>query len=119
MRSTVSTHRRVTKTAPPPSPLEDVLTSFRACAPVFTALGDRYRQDIVMLLAAEERLNVTQIAERLGTLSRPTISHHLKVLLHAGLVAMDRVSRENFYRLTLDDALADLRRLVEQAEASC
>lgn len=98
--------------------LDDVLVSFRACAPVFNALGDRYRQDIIMLLAQDERLNVSQLAERLP-LSRPTISHHLKVLLHANLVTLERVSRENFYSLSLDDALADLRTLVEQAEVSC
>jgi ArsR family transcriptional regulator, arsenate/arsenite/antimonite-responsive transcriptional repressor len=98
--------------------LEDVLASFRACAPVFNALGDKYRQDIVMLLARDERLNVMQIAERMP-LSRPAISHHLKVLLHADLVTLERVSRENFYSLTLDSALADLRKLVEQAEVSC
>lgn len=98
--------------------LDDVLLSFRACGPVFLALGDGFRQDIVMLLAQHERLNVTQIAEQMP-LSRPAISHHLKVLLQAGLVTMDRVSRENFYSLSLDAALADLRRLVEQAEVSC
>lgn len=104
--------------APRAVTLDDVLASFRACAPVFTALGERYRQDIVMLLAQDERLNVGQIAERIP-LSRPAISHHLKVLLQANLITLERVSRENFYRLTLDTALADLRRLVEQAEVSC
>ncbi|HYW56418.1 MAG TPA: metalloregulator ArsR/SmtB family transcription factor [Polaromonas sp.] len=98
--------------------LEDVLLSFRACAPIFNALGDKYRQDIVMLLAQDERLNVNQIAERMP-LSRPAISHHLKVLLQADLITLERVSRENFYSLTLDTALADLRKLVEQAEVSC
>lgn len=98
--------------------LEDVLLSFRACAPVFNALGDGYRQDIVMLLAQNEHLNVNQIAERMP-LSRPAISHHLKVLMQAGLITLERVSRENFYSLSLDAALADLRKLVEQAEASC
>ena len=98
--------------------LNDVLLRFRACAPVFNALGDKYRQDIVMLLAQDERLNVNQIAERMP-LSRPAISHHLKVLMQAHLIALERVSRENFYSLTLDSALADLRRLVEQAEVSC
>ncbi len=98
--------------------LEDVLLSFRSCAPVFNALGDKYRQDIVMLLAQDERLNVNQIAERMP-LSRPAISHHLKVLLQADLITLERVSRENFYSLTLDTALADLRKLVEQAEVSC
>lgn len=106
--------------APPaPAPtLADVLASFRACAPVFNALGDRHRQDIVMLLAQDERLNVTQIAERMP-LSRPAISHHLKVLRQVGLISVERVSRENFYSLSLDHALAELRRLVEQSEVSC
>ena len=108
----------MSKKKPAASPLDDVLASFRACAPVFNALGDAYRQDIVMLLARHERLNVTQIAEQMP-LSRPAISHHLKVLMQAGLIERDRVSRENFYLLRLDDALAALRTLVEQAEASC
>ena len=98
--------------------LPEVLASFRACAPVFNALGDKYRQDIVMLLALNERLNVGQIAER-SPLSRPAISHHLKALMQAKLITVERVSRENFYSLTLEAALADLRRLVEQSELLC
>jgi ArsR family transcriptional regulator, arsenate/arsenite/antimonite-responsive transcriptional repressor len=98
--------------------LEEVLTSFRACAPLFQAMGDPARQDIIMMLAEHERLNVNAIAERM-TLSRPAVSHHLKVLLAANLVKLERESRENYYSLALDDALATLRRLVEQAETSC
>jgi ArsR family transcriptional regulator, arsenate/arsenite/antimonite-responsive transcriptional repressor len=98
--------------------LDDVLATFRASAPIFNALGDAFRQDIVMLLAQQERLNVNQIAEQMP-LSRPAISHHLKVLLTVGLVQMERVSRENFYSLSVDQALATLRLFVEQAEVSC
>lgn len=98
--------------------LDDLLTSFRACAPIFNALGDAFRQDIVTLLARQERLNVNQIAEQMP-LSRPAISHHLKVLFTVGLVQMERVSRENFYSLNVDQALATLRLFVEQAEVSC
>jgi ArsR family transcriptional regulator, arsenate/arsenite/antimonite-responsive transcriptional repressor len=98
--------------------LDDVLTSFRASAPIFNALGDAFRQDIVMLLAQQERLNVTQITDKMP-LSRPAVSHHLKVLLQAGLVQMERVSRENFYSLSVDQGLATLRLFVEQAEVSC
>lgn len=98
--------------------LEDVLKSFRACGPLFQALGDTARQDIIMMLAEHERLNVNAIAERM-TLSRPAVSHHLKVLLSAGLVKQERESRENYYSLELDTALANLRMLVEQAETSC
>jgi ArsR family transcriptional regulator, arsenate/arsenite/antimonite-responsive transcriptional repressor len=106
------------KSPPKPVTLDDVLTSFRASAPIFNALGDAFRQDIVMLLAQQERLNVNAIAEQMP-LSRPAISHHLKVLLQAGIVKMERVSRENFYSLSVDDALATLRLFVEQAEVSC
>jgi DNA-binding transcriptional ArsR family regulator len=100
------------------SELDTVLQSFRACTPLFEALSDKFRQDIVMLLAAEERLNVSEITERIP-LSRPAISHHLKVLKQAGLVTLDRVSRENYYELSLDEPLARLRQLVDLADASC
>jgi ArsR family transcriptional regulator, arsenate/arsenite/antimonite-responsive transcriptional repressor len=107
-----------TPQALPEVSLEDVLASFRASAPIFQALGDLFRQDIVMLLAQHERLNVTQITDNIA-LSRPAVSHHLKVLLQAGLVQMERVSRENFYSLTVDAGLKQLRELVERAEVSC
>jgi ArsR family transcriptional regulator, arsenate/arsenite/antimonite-responsive transcriptional repressor len=100
------------------APLDEVLATFRASAPIFNALVDAFRQDIVMLLAQQERLNVKQITEQMP-LSRPAISHHLKVLLQAGLVQMERVSRENFYSLSVDQALVTLRLFVEQAEVSC
>jgi ArsR family transcriptional regulator, arsenate/arsenite/antimonite-responsive transcriptional repressor len=106
------------RTAPTEATLEEVLESFRGCAPIFQALGDTFRQDIVMLLAQNERLNVNQITEHIA-LSRPAVSHHLKVLLQAGLVQMERVSRENFYSLSIDPALVALRQLVERAEVSC
>ena len=103
--------------SPDPS-LAPILASFRACGPIFAALGDPFRQDIIIHLAAAERLNVNAITA-LVPLSRPAISHHLKVLRQAGLVTLERVSRENFYSLTLEPGLAALRHLVEQAEASC
>jgi ArsR family transcriptional regulator, arsenate/arsenite/antimonite-responsive transcriptional repressor len=98
--------------------VDDVLKSFRQCSSLFQALADSARQDIIMLLASEDRLNVNAIAEQMH-LSRPAVSHHLKVLLQAGLVKMERESRENYYSLELDNALAQLRTLVEQAEVSC
>jgi DNA-binding transcriptional ArsR family regulator len=61
------------------------------------ALGDPTRQQIVLLLS-RARLNVGELAERFQ-LSRPAISHHLKVLADAGLLAQERRSRERLYRL--------------------
>ncbi len=62
-----------------------------------TALGDPTRQRILLLLS-RERLNVTGLAERFQ-LSRPAISHQIKVLLHAGLLVQERDGRERVYRV--------------------
>ena len=92
--------------------------AFRDCLPLFQAFGDTGRQDIVLLLAEVESMNVNQIAEQL-TLSRPTISHHLKTLRSAGLVSSTRRGTENCYTLQIDAALELLKELVVQVEASC
>ncbi len=94
------------------------LDAFRRCAPIFAALGDPHRQAIVMLLAEHDALNVTRITESLP-LSRPAVSHHLKVLLQAGILRRERVSRENYYVLQLDAALGELKQLVNLAEQDC
>ena len=62
-----------------------------------TALGDPTRQQI-MLLLSRERLNVGQLAERFH-LTRPAISHQIKVLLQAGLLVQERDGRERVYRV--------------------
>ncbi len=64
---------------------------------MLVALGDPTRQGIVAALSGE-RLNVGQLAERFP-LSRPAISHHLKVLADAGLLVQERAGRERVYRL--------------------
>jgi DNA-binding transcriptional ArsR family regulator len=64
---------------------------------VLNALGDPMRQEIVVALS-RERLNVGQLADRFPV-SRPAISHHLKVLADAGLLVRERAGRERVYRL--------------------
>jgi DNA-binding transcriptional ArsR family regulator len=61
------------------------------------ALGDPTRQQIVVLLS-RARLNVGELAARFQ-LSRPAVSHHLKVLADAGLLVQEREGRERVYRL--------------------
>ena len=61
------------------------------------ALGDPIRQQIVLLLS-RERLNVNQLTSRVH-LSRPAVSHQIKVLADAGLLVQDRLGREHVYRV--------------------
>lgn len=98
--------------------LAPVMDAFKTCAPIFQALGDPHRQAIVLLLAQHERLAVKVIAEAMP-LSRPAVSHHLKVLKAAGLLRLMRESRENYYSLDIDPALDQLDLLVRAARSGC
>jgi DNA-binding transcriptional ArsR family regulator len=76
------------------------------------AVGDPIRQQILLLLS-RERLNVRSLTERIH-LSRPAVSHQLKVLLDAGILEQEAHGRERFYRVRADRCRAfadDLSRL--------
>lgn len=61
------------------------------------AVGDPIRQQILMLLS-RERLNVRELTDRIH-LSRPAVSHQIKVLLDTGLLVQERCGRERVYRV--------------------
>ena len=71
---------------------------WRTLAKVFVALGDEHRQRILLTFEKGERLTVGQIAE-VATLSRPAVSHHLKILRNAGVLEAERAGREVYLRI--------------------
>jgi ArsR family transcriptional regulator, arsenate/arsenite/antimonite-responsive transcriptional repressor len=83
------------------------------CGPLFQALGEPARQKIILLLSDVQDMNVGDIALKVE-LSRPAVSHHLKVLRQADLVAVRKVGTENYYALKVEDALALLTRFVAE-----
>ena len=79
---------------------KELQKQFHSCMPLFIALGDEVRLSIIELLTEEAMgsqkasgpvdfesyaMNVNEITKR-TSLSRPAISHHLKILREAGLV---------------------------------
>jgi ArsR family transcriptional regulator len=63
------------------------------------ALADETRQQIMRFLCCEW-LSVNDVVDRLGgKVSQPTVSHHLKKLEEAGLVAVRQEGRQRFYTL--------------------
>ncbi len=100
--------------------LEQLLAEkYRECMPLFIALGDEVRLNIISLLYANQPngLNVNEITSR-TSLSRPAISHHLKILKDAGMVNVHRIGTSNFYYLTSLEStrkLMELGALVEQS----
>lgn len=71
-----------------------------ALAQRLKALGDPSRVQLVSLLMTEPRQEACtcELAPVLG-LSEPTVSHHLKQLLDAGLVKKERRGLNVYYRL--------------------
>jgi DNA-binding transcriptional ArsR family regulator len=64
---------------------------------ILVALGDPVRQQMLLLLSRQE-LNVSELTER-SHLSRPAVSHQIKILADAGLLLQQRRGRERVYRV--------------------
>ncbi|MEM7588375.1 MAG: metalloregulator ArsR/SmtB family transcription factor [Acidobacteriota bacterium] len=62
-------------------------------APVFAALGDSTRLELVSRLGDGRAHSIAQLTTGLG-LTRQGITKHLRVLEQAGIVRSDRVGRE-------------------------
>ncbi len=84
------------------------------------AVADATRLQILSIIGRSEAGEVCacDFVEPIGK-SQPTISHHLKVLAEAGLVAGDKRGRWVWYRLgeaAVDSLAASLTSLVESSE---
>lgn len=69
-------------------------------ARVFRALGDRHRVRLLSLIAAADRGEacICDLTAPVG-LSQPTVSHHMKQLVEAGLVAREQRGKWAYYRV--------------------
>jgi ArsR family transcriptional regulator, arsenate/arsenite/antimonite-responsive transcriptional repressor len=89
----------------------------QATARVFKALAESHRVKIVNLLATSpEPVCVCEFTEPLG-LSQPTVSHHLKKLVQAGLLDREQRGIWAYYSLRRD-ALGSLAAALDLPGAS-
>lgn len=70
----------------------------RNAAPVFAALGDETRLEIVTRLGSEGPLSIAKLTEH-TTITRQAVAKHLRVLEGAGLVQGGRDGRESVWQL--------------------
>jgi len=104
----------------------------RNAAPVFAALGDPIRLQLVVRLSTGEALSITQLSGG-ATVTRQAVTKHLHVLADAGVVRGFRQGREQLWELDphqlraarqcldristeWDQALARLKAFVEKEE---
>ncbi len=78
-------------------------------ATIFRVLGEPARLQLLSLIAAQPSGEVCacELVETLG-LSQPTVSHHLKVMYEAGLLAKERRGTWIYYRI-VSEQLGALR----------
>ena len=62
---------------------QQTMNLMRECIPIFTVLSDENRHQILRVLWEHGKMNVNELTEHLH-LSRPAVSHHLKIMLQAG-----------------------------------
>ncbi len=86
-----------------------------AAAPIFAALGDRTRLQIVARLCGEGPLSIVRLTEG-GYISRQAVTKHLRALERAGLTRSSRVGRERLWELKAR-RLAEARRYLEEISA--
>lgn len=65
------------------------------------AMADDTRQQIMTMLCCEW-MCVSDVVEKMGNVSQPTVSHHLAVLRDAELVHTRREGKQIFYSLNQD-----------------
>lgn len=77
-------------------------------ARMFKALGDPTRVKLLSMIAAAEggEACICDMTEPVG-LSQPTVSHHMKLLVEAGLATREQRGRWAYYRV-VPDVLASL-----------
>ena len=100
---------------------------FRACKKAFIALGDETRQQIVLALLESEvhGIRVGEITKKTH-LSRPAVSHHLRVLKEAGIISMYREGTKNYYYVNagetvwkqLSTLINDVNGIIEEISAA-
>jgi ArsR family transcriptional regulator, arsenate/arsenite/antimonite-responsive transcriptional repressor len=93
--------------------MADVM-DFKQISRFFTAMGDPIRLQIVLLLR-DKPLNVGEIATQFP-ISRPAISHHLRVLKEAAILDSEKVGQEVYYAMNKAFIIEELRALADKLE---
>ncbi|MBI3889248.1 winged helix-turn-helix transcriptional regulator [Candidatus Saccharibacteria bacterium] len=89
---------------------------FLQVLPLFNAMGDKTRQEIILLLAHHAKLSVGELT-KYTHLSRPAVSHHIKILREAELITETREGAKRYYQPTFIRYVEPMRKIIELVDA--
>ena len=92
--------------------IELIKTDFNKNRKLLIAIGDETRQNIITaLMGCCSGVRVGEITARTH-LSRPAVSHHIRILFDCGLISLDKQGTKNYYSLNIGDEFKNLSVLV-------
>lgn len=96
---------------------KEAMELFARCSPMFLAMGDFARQQLLLDIAAknDEGVNVADLIEEMN-LSRSAVSYHLKILKDAGLISTRKFGTQVRYYIGAEKNVELMGKLVELIE---
>ena len=98
--------------------IENIKTEFQNSRKILNAICDENRQKILLVLmdnCVNGGVRVDDIAKRVS-LSRPAVSHHLKLLMDENIVSVQKDGTKNYYHITGGSEILKLKRLIDRIE---
>ena len=95
-----------------------VQEDFKDAQSILTAIGDETRQIILLVLMDSDCKTGMRVGEITAKthLSRPAVSHQLKILKDTGIVRMREEGTKNYYYINVSTKLNLLKKLVLDIE---
>ena len=90
---------------------------FNDCSQLFIVMGDVIRQIILLQLAeaGADGINVGELTAK-SSLSRPAISHHIKVLKDCGMIKARKEGTKNFYYVDIEDEVGKIHMFMNKVD---
>ena len=84
--------------------IDSLAKEFEGCRQVLLALGDENRQHLILEMMRMGSCRGVRVGEITAQthLSRPAVSHHLRILREAGILSMRREGTRNYYYFDVD-----------------
>lgn len=98
--------------------IEKIKQDWKNSNKVLNALSDENRQEILLVLldnCVDGGIRVDDIAKKVN-LSRPAVSHHLKILKDENIVTCESIGTKNYYHITGIDEILSLKDLLDDIE---
>lgn len=87
--------------------LEEHRQKFQKCRKALHALGNESRQELCMILMMNSSgLRVADLV-RQANLSRSVVSHHMKIMVEAGIVKIRKEGTYVYYYLDMESTVSD------------